>query len=46
VMYKGKIIETVPAAGATKEQLGLLMAGVHHREELEGQLKLEAGVAG
>ena len=46
VMYKGKIIDTLPAAGATKEQLGLLMAGVHHREELEGQLKLEAGVAG
>jgi ABC-type uncharacterized transport system ATPase subunit len=46
VMYKGKIIETLPAEGATKEQLGLLMAGVHHREELEDQLKQEAGVAG
>ena len=45
VMYKGKIIETLPAAGATKEALGLLMAGVHHREELEAQLQVEAGVA-
>lgn len=28
VMYKGEIIDTVPAAAATREQLGLLMAGV------------------
>lgn len=29
VMYKGQIIDTVNAEGATKEELGLLMAGVH-----------------
>jgi len=28
VMYKGQIVDTVPAKGATREQLGLLMAGV------------------
>ena len=29
VMYRGRIIDTVPAATAGREQLGLLMAGVH-----------------
>ncbi len=29
VMYKGEIIGTVPAAEATRESIGLLMAGVH-----------------
>jgi len=28
VMYKGRILATVPAKGATREQLGLLMAGI------------------
>ncbi len=28
VMYKGRILETLDAATATREQLGLLMAGV------------------
>jgi simple sugar transport system ATP-binding protein len=28
VMYKGKILETLPASDATREKLGLLMAGV------------------
>src|SRR5205085_7840494 len=28
VMYQGQIIETLPASVATREQLGLLMAGV------------------
>ena len=28
VMYKGRILDTVPAKGATREQLGLLMAGI------------------
>ncbi len=28
VMYRGEVIETLPAAQATREQLGLLMAGV------------------
>ncbi len=30
VMYHGQIIETLPAEEATREQLGLLMAGVKH----------------
>jgi general nucleoside transport system ATP-binding protein len=29
VMYRGKIIDVVPAEKATKEMIGLLMAGVH-----------------
>jgi len=45
IMYKGKIIDTLPAAGATKEALGLLMAGVHSRDELAVQLQVEAGLA-
>jgi ABC-type uncharacterized transport system ATPase subunit len=28
VLYKGEVIETLPARGATREQLGLLMAGI------------------
>jgi len=28
VMYKGRIVDIVPAAGVNKEYLGLLMAGV------------------
>ncbi len=28
VMYRGKIVDLVPACSATREQLGLLMAGV------------------
>jgi len=32
VLYKGRIIETLPAAGATPERLGLLMAGVRKEE--------------
>ena len=32
VMYKGQIMAVVDAASATKEQLGLLMAGVHPSE--------------
>jgi simple sugar transport system ATP-binding protein len=46
VMYKGKIIDTVNAAETHKEQIGLLMAGVHHREELAAQLAAEAGLPG
>ena len=29
VMYEGEIIQVLPAAEATRERLGLLMAGVH-----------------
>lgn len=32
VLYQGKIIGTVPASQATREGLGLLMAGVHKEE--------------
>ena len=27
-MYRGKIVDTMPGGKATKEQIGLLMAGV------------------
>jgi simple sugar transport system ATP-binding protein len=30
VIYKGRILKVIPAAGATRQQLGLLMAGVDH----------------
>jgi ABC-type uncharacterized transport system ATPase subunit len=46
VLYKGKIIDTLPASAATKEGLGLLMAGVHHQEELKAAAEIAAGVAG
>jgi len=32
VMYKGRIVAVVPAAEATRERLGLLMAGITHEE--------------
>lgn len=32
VMFKGKIVATLPASKASKEQLGLLMAGIDHAE--------------
>jgi simple sugar transport system ATP-binding protein len=40
VMYRGKIVATVPAEQATREYLGLLMAGVseeHAKEQLANQ---------
>jgi simple sugar transport system ATP-binding protein len=40
VMYKGRIMDTVLASAATKEQLGLLMAGIH-----PGELPAPAGAA-
>jgi len=33
VMYKGRILETLDAATATRERLGLLMAGVLHGDD-------------
>jgi len=30
VLYEGEIVGTMPAAGANREQLGLMMAGAHH----------------
>lgn len=35
VMYKGEIVDTVPALGVNKEYLGLLMAGVKPTEAIE-----------
>jgi len=35
VMYKGQIMDTVPAIGVNKEYLGLLMAGVKPEEAFE-----------
>jgi len=35
VMYKGEIVDTVPASGVNKEYLGLLMAGVKPEEAIE-----------
>jgi simple sugar transport system ATP-binding protein len=34
VMYKGQIVDIVPAAGVNKEYLGLLMAGVKPTEAI------------
>lgn len=36
VMYRGKIVDVVPAAEATKEKIGLLMAGVKPEDVSEG----------
>ncbi len=35
VMYRGRIMDTLPAEQATREQLGLLMAGVRDVEEFK-----------
>jgi len=35
VMYKGEIVDTMPASGVNKEYLGLLMAGVQPDEAIE-----------
>ncbi len=45
VIYEGKIMDVVPRGGATKEELGLLMAGVRPGEQLEhdSQAAREAG---
>jgi simple sugar transport system ATP-binding protein len=37
VMYRGKIMDILPAAEVTREQLGLLMAGVRSKEETVSQ---------
>ncbi len=44
VMYKGQIIETLPAKEATREQLGLLMAGV--RRDWEASWRAAEAVKG
>jgi simple sugar transport system ATP-binding protein len=39
VMYRGKIVAVVPGAEATKERIGLLMAGVTPETEKAEQEK-------
>jgi simple sugar transport system ATP-binding protein len=46
VMYRGKIVAVVPAAEATKEKIGLLMAGIvqtGQAESSEPALQNESG---
>lgn len=42
VMYKGEVIDTVERANATREGLGLLMAGVKQGDQLESASPLPA----
>jgi len=35
VIYEGQIMDVLPRATATKEDLGLLMAGVHPGETIQ-----------
>jgi len=47
VMYHGKIVATLPAASATREELGLLMAGaqptnVPHEAVTDGHATVNA----
>ncbi len=37
VLYKGEIIDTLPAREATREQLGLLMAGIKNGERVKAE---------
>ncbi|MEW6405843.1 MAG: heme ABC transporter ATP-binding protein, partial [Chloroflexota bacterium] len=39
VMYRGQIVDIVPAADVSKEYLGLLMAGIHPDEALKATAK-------
>lgn len=39
VMYRGKIIATLPREEATRDKLGLLMAGVEREEDLQHRIK-------
>ncbi len=41
VMYKGQIIETLEAKAATREQLGLLMAGIKRSEPLVSEAAMD-----
>ena len=45
VLYKGEIIDTLPAGAATREELGLLMAGIRNGAPAAGR-ELEAEPAG
>ena len=46
VMFAGEIMDIVPAEGATKEEIGLLMAGVHPGEADNHQAAVAAGQGG
>ncbi|MCW5878390.1 MAG: ABC transporter ATP-binding protein [Anaerolineales bacterium] len=39
VMYRGKIVDVLPAKGASKEQIGLLMAGLSGQKTLKNPAK-------
>jgi simple sugar transport system ATP-binding protein len=41
VMYRGQIVDIVPAASASKEYLGLLMAGIKVEEAAKSKVKAE-----
>jgi len=41
VMYRGEIVEIVPAASVTKEYLGLLMAGIKPEDAVKAASKTE-----
>ncbi|MBI5930190.1 MAG: ATP-binding cassette domain-containing protein [Chloroflexi bacterium] len=41
VMYKGQIIETLDAKAATREQLGLLMAGIKRNEPVVAEAAMD-----
>ncbi|MEA3309176.1 MAG: ABC transporter ATP-binding protein [Chloroflexota bacterium] len=42
VLFDGQIMDVVPAATAVKEEIGLLMAGVHSQAELEAKREAAA----
>ncbi|MCB0113849.1 MAG: hypothetical protein KDD84_07155, partial [Caldilineaceae bacterium] len=44
VMYKGAVIDIVDRADATREGLGLLMAGVHPEDQHETSARQGSGV--
>ena len=37
VIYEGKIMDVLPREKATKEKIGLLMAGVHSKDRVTAQ---------
>ncbi len=45
VLYKGEIIDTLPAAQASREQLGLLMAGIQNNRTSGAQVAAEPAPA-
>jgi general nucleoside transport system ATP-binding protein len=41
VVYRGEIVDIIPAAGVSKEYLGLLMAGIRPEEAVKTSAKTE-----